>query len=81
MNNRYNLVTIFSALIFLFLTIFPENNKNNFIIYILIFTSIIYKYLHIYNNTIRDKIFVVLNILPVAFSELLSLVIPGHFKQ
>ena len=50
MNNRYNLVTIFSALIFLFLTIFPENNKNNFIIYILIFTSIIYKYLHIYNN-------------------------------
>lgn len=50
MNNKYNIVTICSALIFFFLTIFPENNKNNIIIYILIFTSLIYKYLHIYNN-------------------------------
>ena len=50
MNNKHNVVTICSALIFFFLTIFPENNKNNFIIYILIFTSLIYKYFHIYNN-------------------------------
>ena len=34
----------------------PENDKNNFIIYILIFTSLIYKYLHIYNNHSKQYI-------------------------
>ena len=56
MNNKYNLITISSAFIFFFLTIFPENNKNNFIIYILIFTSLIYKYFHIYNNHSKQYI-------------------------
>ena len=49
MNKIYNILTICSALIFLFLIIFPENNNNNYIFYILIFTSILYKYLHFYN--------------------------------
>ena len=49
MNKIYNILTICSALIFLFLIIFPENNNNNYIFYILIFTSILYKYLHLYN--------------------------------
>ena len=57
MNTKYNILTICSALIFIFLIIFPENNDNNFIIYFLIFTSILYKYLHLYDYGSRLYVF------------------------